>query len=77
LRGSQHRSCRSVSASYCSSDYTGIGSVMRVRPGTVAATLNAARVAVKESLELTATLEPAGARRRRASALASAGISVR
>ena len=32
-------------------DYAGIGSVMRVRPGTVAATLNAARVAVKESLE--------------------------
>ena len=32
-------------------DYAGIGRVMRVRPGTVAATLNAARVAVKESLE--------------------------
>jgi RNA polymerase sigma factor (sigma-70 family) len=32
-------------------DYAGIGRVMRVRPGTVAATLNAARVAVKESLD--------------------------
>jgi RNA polymerase sigma factor (sigma-70 family) len=32
-------------------DYAAIGSVMGVRPGTVAATLNAARIAVKESLE--------------------------
>jgi RNA polymerase sigma factor (sigma-70 family) len=32
-------------------DYAGIGRVIRVRPGTVAATLNAARAAVKESLE--------------------------
>jgi RNA polymerase sigma factor (sigma-70 family) len=32
-------------------DYAGIGRVMRVRPGTVAATLNAARGAVKESLD--------------------------
>jgi RNA polymerase sigma-70 factor, ECF subfamily len=32
-------------------DYAEIGRVMRVRPGTVAATLNAGRAAVKESLE--------------------------
>lgn len=32
-------------------DYAGIERVMRVRPGTVAAALNAARAAVKESLE--------------------------
>ena len=32
-------------------DYAAIGQVMRVRPGTVAATLNAARAAVKERLE--------------------------
>lgn len=32
-------------------DYAAIGNVMRVQPGTVAATLNAARAAVKESLE--------------------------
>lgn len=32
-------------------DYAAIGHVMRVRPGTVGAALNAARAAVKESLE--------------------------
>ena len=32
-------------------DYAEIGRVMRVRPGTVAASLNAGRAAVKKSLE--------------------------
>ena len=32
-------------------DYAEIGRVMQIRPGTVAAALNAGRAAVKESLE--------------------------
>ena len=36
---------------YADLDYAEIGRVMRVRPGTVAASLNAGRAAVKKSLD--------------------------